>query len=264
MASASEPDFFCFLTELQMTWSFQLYSARNFTPWDDVLAMVAAAGYRNVEGFGGLYEDPAALRAMLDRHGLSMPTAHFSLDLLENDFDKARSIAETLGVKTMICPHVAADLRPSDEAGWRGFAARLAAVNDTCAKAGYAFAWHNHDFEFENTDGIVPMRVILDAAPEIGWEIDVAWVVRGGADPLAWIANTAPASSPPMSRTSRRRAKRPMRMAGPMSAMASLDWPAIMKELRERTATEFFIMEHDNPSDVKRFASRSLASAQQF
>ena len=247
-----------------MTWSFQLYSARNFTPWDDVLAMVAATGYRNVEGFGGLYEDPAALRAMLDRHGLSMPTGHFSLDLLENDFDKARSIAETLGVKTIICPHVAADHRPSDEAGWRGFAARLAAVNDTCAKAGYAFGWHNHDFEFENTDGIVPMRVILDAAPEIGWEIDVAWVVRGGADPLAWIREYG-------TRIVAAHVKdiAPEGEAADEDGWADvghgvIDWPAIMKELRERTATEFFIMEHDNPNDVKRFASRSLASAQQF
>ena len=71
-----------------------------------ILAMVAAAGYSQVEGFGGLYQDPAGLRAMLDANGLSMPTAHFGLDMLENDFGKARSIAETLGVKTVICPHI--------------------------------------------------------------------------------------------------------------------------------------------------------------
>ena len=247
-----------------MTWSFQLYSARNFTPWDDVLAMVAAAGYHNVEGFGGLYEDPTALRALLDKHGLSMPTAHFSLDLLEKDFDKARSIAETLGVATVICPHVAAELRPVDEAGWRGFAARLAAVNEACAKAGLAFAWHNHDFEFEGTDGIVPMRVILDAAPEIGWEIDVAWVVRGGADPMAWIREygTRIVAAHVKDIAPEGEAKEEDGWADVGHGV--LDWPGIMKALRERTAAKILVMEHDNPSDVKRFASRSLASAQQF
>lgn len=247
-----------------MTWSFQLYSARNFTPWDDVLAMVAATGYRNVEGFGGLYEDPAALRAMLDRHGLSMPTGHFSLDLLENDFDKARSIAETLGVTTIICPHIAADHRPSDEAGWRGFAARLAAVNDTCAKAGYAFGWHNHDFELANTDGIVPMRVILDTAPEIGWEIDVAWVVRGGADPLAWIGEYGTRIIAAHVKDIAPRGEAADEDGWADVGHGVIDWPVIMKTLREQTAAKIFIMEHDNPNDVKRFASRSLASAQQF
>ena len=33
---------------------------------------------------------------------------------------------------------------------------------------------------------------MLDAAPGIGWEMDVAWVIRGGADPLKWIAEYGP------------------------------------------------------------------------
>ena len=37
--------------------SFQLYSARNFPPWAEILKMVAAAGYKQVEGFGALYAD---------------------------------------------------------------------------------------------------------------------------------------------------------------------------------------------------------------
>jgi sugar phosphate isomerase/epimerase len=96
-----------------MEFSFQLYSARNFQPWNEVLAMVAKAGYRKVEGFGGLYDDPSALRSLLDRNGLSMPSGHFGLDMLEKDFDRALAIAETLGIETMICPHIAAELRPA-------------------------------------------------------------------------------------------------------------------------------------------------------
>src|SRR5690606_5313103 len=102
-----------------MNWSFQLYSARDFQPWSDVLKMVADAGYTQVEGFGGMYGDPAGLRSLLDTNRLSMPTGHFALDMLENDFATARRIAETLGIGTLICPHIAADLRPADTAGWR-------------------------------------------------------------------------------------------------------------------------------------------------
>ena len=72
-----------------MNWSFQLYSARNFQPWDKVLKLLGKLGYKEVEGFGGVYDDPAGLRTELDKNGLSMPTGHFSIDMLENDFDSA-------------------------------------------------------------------------------------------------------------------------------------------------------------------------------
>ena len=52
-------------------WSFQLYSARNFQPWDKVLKMLGQVGYTQVEGFGGVYADPAAFRKELDSNGLA-------------------------------------------------------------------------------------------------------------------------------------------------------------------------------------------------
>ena len=44
------------------TWSFQLYSARNFQPWDERAEDARQVGYTQVEGFGGVYADPAAFR----------------------------------------------------------------------------------------------------------------------------------------------------------------------------------------------------------
>ena len=73
-----------------MNWSFQLYSARNFQPWDAVVATLGQLGYKEVEGFGGVYADPAGFRKELDKAGLAMPSGHFSLDMLENDFDGVR------------------------------------------------------------------------------------------------------------------------------------------------------------------------------
>ena len=87
-----------------MDFSFQLYSARNFQPWSDVLAMLAAAGYKNVEGFGGVYEDPSASRKLMDQNGLSMPSGHFSIDALEGDLDGVLKTASTLGIKQIYCP----------------------------------------------------------------------------------------------------------------------------------------------------------------
>ncbi len=248
-----------------MNWSFQLYSAREFQPWADVLKMVAAAGYAQVEGFGGVYEDPAAFRAMLEENGLTMPTGHFSLDMLEADFATARKIAGTLGIETVICPHVATELRPSDKAGWLTFAGRLAAVHENCGEAGLRFAWHNHDFEFVPAgDGAIPMREILDAAPAIGWEIDVAWIVRGGADPLAWIdeygSRIVAAHVKDIAKPGDKEDEDGWEDVG----HGTMDWAGIMKALREQTQAKVFVMEHDNPSDVARFARRSINSANGF
>lgn len=248
-----------------MDWSFQLYSARNFQPWPDVLKALGELGYRNVEGFGGIYADPAALRAELDRNGLAMPSGHLSVDQLEGDLDGALATARTLGIRLIACPFIAAEQRPADAAGWHGFGERLAGIGARVAEAGYGFAWHNHDFEFKPLpDGSVPMTHILEAAPKIGWEMDVAWVIRGGADPLPWIERYG----------DRIVAVHVKDIARPGHGLdedgwsdvghGTVDWKGLIAALRDKTKAGLLIMEHDNPNDFRRFASRSLASAKTY
>lgn len=248
-----------------MTWSFQLYSARNFQPWSNVLKTLGELGYEQVEGFAALYENPASLRAELDRNGLSMPSGHFAIDLLESDFGKARQIAETLGIRLIACPYIAADQRPDSAEAWRAFGQRLGRIGETAKAAGFDFAWHNHDFEFRPlADGSLPMTHILEAAPGIGWEIDVAWVIRGGADPREW-----------MDRYGSRILAVHVKDIAPAGEAASEDgwadvghgtvgWKDLVARLRAKTPAKFFIMEHDNPSDYRRFARRSIEAARTF
>ena len=248
-----------------MDFSLQLYSARNFQPWEEVLKLVAEAGYAAVEGFGDAYADPPGLRAGMDRNRLAMPTAHFSLGMLENEFDAVRGIAEALGVELLVCPWLDADLRPADAAGWQAFGERLAAVGERAAKAGYGFAWHNHDFEFEPLgDGSIPQQIILEAAPAIGWEIDVAWVARSGADPLAWIdaygARIVAAHIKDIA---------PPGQAEDEDGWADvghgvMDWPGLLEALRENTPVKIIVMEHDNPRDFGRFARRSIEAVRRY
>lgn len=248
-----------------MTWSFQLYSARNFQPWDQVLETLASIGFRNVEGFGGLYGDARALRARLDRHGLAMPTAHFSLDMLENDFAAAIEMARLLGVSLMVCPHITADLRPADAAGWRAFGERLGKVGERARWAGFDFAWHNHDFEFVALDdGSVPMTHILEAAPSIGWEIDVAWVIRGGADPAAWIAEHAGRIVAVHVKDIAPAGENADEDGWADVGHGSVGWDELVRLLKTRCPARYYIVEHDNPSDFARFARRSLATVERY
>lgn len=245
--------------------SFQLYSARKAGSWNDVFRTLAALGYTRVEGFGGVYADPAGLRSALDGHGLAMSSGHFALDMLEDDLPKTLELAAALGIGHIYCPHLAAGDRPADAAGWAAFGRRLAAVGDAVAGAGMTFGWHNHDFEFMPlVDGIVPMQTILEAAPGIGWECDVAWIVRGGADPFDWIA-----------RFGDRITAVHVKDIAPAGECAdedgwadvghgTMDWRGLMVALHDRTPADLFVMEHDMPSDFERFARRSMATFRQF
>src|SRR6218665_600613 len=171
-----------------MDFSFQLYSARNFPPLDDVLGRLSHFGYKQVEGFGGLYAEADALAASLKKYGLTMPTGHFGLTQLL-DTDAALKTAETLGIKYLYCPAIPKEERENQpESRWVQLGETLAKLGETFRKRGFGFGWHNHAFEFAPLpNGKLPMDILLETAAHNEWEMDVAWVVKGGQDPLTWI-----------------------------------------------------------------------------
>ncbi|NQW01246.1 MAG: sugar phosphate isomerase/epimerase [Rhodospirillales bacterium] len=239
-------------------YSYQLYGSRNNPPLDRTLAMLAAAGYRETEGYGGVYADPQATRAAHDAAGLTMPSAHFSLDLLTNDSKIAIETAQALGVSSIYAPHLAEAERPTDGPGYRAFADQLETLARTYGAAGFHFGWHNHAFEFAALDdGTVPMKVILDHAPSIGWEADIAWIVRGKADPFQWLAAY-------QDRVSAIHIKDIAPVGECLDedgwadvGYGTMEWPALMNAVAG-APVKHFVMEHDKPNDDARFARRSI------
>lgn len=238
--------------------SFQLYSARNATPWENVLKTLGDLGYTQVEGFGGVFDDAAGFRALMDQNGLAMPSAHFSIAMLEDEMDKVMDLATTFGVKRIYCPFVMPEDRPSDEAGWAAFAARLEAVGKAVQAKGLGFGWHNHEFEFVAcADGSIPMQVILDNAPSIDWEADIAWIVRGDADPFEWIQKYGNRITAAHVKDIAPAGENTDEDGWADVGQGTVDWPGLMTALRAADV-DLFIMEHDNPSDNTRFATRSI------
>jgi sugar phosphate isomerase/epimerase len=247
-----------------MMFSYQLYSSRNFPPLTETLRMLKSAGYTGVEGFAAMYPDDAAaasVAAAVKDAGLVMPTGHFDLASLEGNPDGVMRMARVLGIKTIICPWIAPDDRPIDVTGWQALGRRLEAAAGPFLAAGFKFGWHNHDFEFRPLPGgQLPHDLMFAAAPSIGWEMDVAWVVKGGQDPLAFIA-----------RYGARILTAHVKDIAPAGQNAGedgwadvgtgiVDWPRIYTALKA-TPCAHFIMEHDNPSDHARFAQASIAAA---
>lgn len=240
--------------------SFQLYSGRNFPPLEDEFALLARLGYRNVEGYGGLFGEPDALRAQLDRHGLAMPTAHFGLDQLR-DRQTTAGIARTVGVKTLYCPAIPREKWEQPEEEWVALAAELAELGKFYKGEGFGFGWHNHHFEFWPTDsGRLPMDIILEGAPDIDWEMDVAWVVRGRNDPNKWIADHGGRINAVHVKDIAPEGEAEDEDGWADVGHGTMDWAGLLTTVKSGTRAQYLVMEHDNPSDLERFASRSFAT----
>ena len=238
--------------------SYQLYSSREFPPLLNTMKMLRDAGYTHVESFGGLYDDVPALKADLDASGMTLPSGHFSVDALTHDQARTLEIAASLGIQSIYAPHLTVEKRPTDAAGWTKFGQQLEALALTYKAAGLGFGWHNHDFEFAATDdGSIPMRLILDAAPSLEWEIDIAWIVRGGADPLQWIAEYRDRLTAVHIKDIAREGDCLDEDGWADVGHGTMDWPGIMQALTT-APIRHYVMEHDNPNDHERFARRSI------
>lgn len=238
--------------------SFQLYSARKFPPLDNQLAVLAKLGYRNVEPYGGLFQHPAELKAALQKHKLSAPTAHIGIDRLRSDVDGAAKLAKEFGVKELIVPAVPQEERTNDAAGWKKLGAELAGYQRKLAAHGLGLAWHNHSFEFARLpDGSYPLDHIFAAAPDLHWQADIGWIAWAGEDPIAWMKKYA-------SRVVSVHVKdlAPKGQNADEDGQADvghgvLDWKTLAPAVKA-AGIKYLVMEHDNPSDFERFARRSF------
>ncbi|MFZ9119536.1 MAG: sugar phosphate isomerase/epimerase family protein [Paracoccaceae bacterium] len=244
--------------------SYQLYSSRNFGPLDQTISMLSEAGYRQVEGFGGVYGNPDALRGDLDRAGLSMTTGHFDLKMVEDTPEKAINIARSLGMKALFVPYLDAADRPTTAEGWLAFGKRLQEAGKPIRDAGLPFGWHNHDFEFKNIEGdMLPLDLILEGGPELALELDLAWVSVGGQRPSDWVHKYSDRLIAVHVKDIAHEGECLDEAGWEDVGHGTMDWVDTISAVRE-TACQFFVMEHDNPKDDARFARRSLAAANTF
>ena len=247
--------------------SYQLYSSRNFGPLPDTLKMLGGLGYRQVEGYGGLFADLKAiddLKGDLADNGLVMKTGHFGMDMVKGDAPRVLEIAKVLDMEGIFVPAIGPDERQKDAAGWAAFGRELAEAGKPYRDAGLTFGWHNHAFEFADLGGAdKPLDLILQGSDDLALELDVAWVQVGGEDPIGWI-----------DKYSDRIVAAHIKDIAPKGTAEDedgwadvghgvMDWPAIMAALG-KTGARYFVMEHDNPKDDRRFATRSIEAARNF
>jgi sugar phosphate isomerase/epimerase len=167
----------------------QLYTVRSEMPKDfeGTIAKVAQTGYKEVE-FAGYYKhSPADVKAILSKNGLTAPSTHIPLDIVENQWPETLEAAHTIGHEYIVCPWVDEKLRNAE--GWKHIVEVFNKAGEASQKAGIQFCYHNHSFEFSPVDGLggkLAYDYLLESTDPklVKMEMDLCWISVAGKDPL--------------------------------------------------------------------------------
>jgi sugar phosphate isomerase/epimerase len=163
----------------------QLYTIRNLIKDDNLLSLlqqIRAIGYEEVELFPVVYKHTEReLTSILRRSGLTAASGHFNYE----DFVSKIPYAHRLGLKWMVCPMLPKVQWGSPE-GFRRAAAAFNQWGKQCQQHGMRFAFHNHNYEFQDLKGTTGFDILVkETDPELVWlEMDTYWITQAGRDPV--------------------------------------------------------------------------------
>lgn len=174
----------------------QLYTIRDAMAADvpGSLKKVSDLGYKYVEladySDGKFYGyAPAEFRKMVNDLGMEVMSSHTKVEAEGITLDNAKIMAEahaTLGAKFCVQPWIEEVDRNIES--YKRMIGDWNQVGMIMKETGIQFGYHNHNFEFDNIDGVVPYYDIFMTemdADLITMELDLFWASKAGQDPVA-------------------------------------------------------------------------------
>jgi sugar phosphate isomerase/epimerase len=236
----------------------QLYTVRDLMKqdFDGTLAKVAAIGYKEVEFAGYFDHSPKDVRAAVDRHGVTAPSAHIDYKSLGEKFPEVIEAAKVVGHEYLVNPWIEEEIRKQPD-GWKHAAETFNRAGEACKKAGIQFAYHNHWFEFLPVNGKLPYDLLLtECDPNlVKMELDLCWITVGGQDPLKYF-DRYPGRFPLVH-------VKDVKRVPPVTAGGAQDFGSSMKDMTEvgsgiidwkkifaqsdKAGIKHYFVEHDNP-----------------
>lgn len=168
--------------------ALQLYTMRTPAAKDlaDTLKKCKEMGWEYVQWSGMPNMDGEKIKAALDAAGLKAISAHVGMEPFEKDFDKAIADWKTVGVTDLAPGGMMNDCK-KDLAAWKKGCERLQAIAVKMKAQGIRLSYHNHTFELEKfpEDPRTKLDILMEMAPDVDMELDVAWCFEAGVDPAA-------------------------------------------------------------------------------
>ena len=243
--------------------SVQVYTARNFKPYEDIFRFLSEQGLKNVE----LFEVEAfnETKDLLEKYDLTAKSSHIGFNTLKNT-DEIISNLKKLNVKYAIIPCPVGKpggkfeaIFDKNEEEWNAFGKELSSYVQVFEDNGLKLGYHNHAFEFNSLpSGKMPLECILDHNENLKFEIDLGWVVAGKADPVFWTKKYASkiiaCHIKDFSSSERDLINHESQCA---IGEGFINWKKVLGEVKN-TACDIFALEHDDPIDYKEYVSKSL------
>jgi len=163
----------------------QLYTVRDSMAVDveKTLQGIAGIGYKEVEFAGYFTRTAKEIRDMLARYGLTSPSTHVDGETVQDDPNPFVELSAEAGHEYVTIAYMQEQNRQSidDYKRWAEVANRL---GEACQRNGIRAAYHNHEFEFQAIDGVVPFDILVNEtdADLLDFEIDFFWVAEAGWD----------------------------------------------------------------------------------
>lgn len=188
--------------EVKKDVGIQIYTLRNQIDesLEKTLEKVAEIGYSWIEAFG--YENgkilgktPVEFKKLVNDLGMTMPSIH-SVTEVSSGTGKSAILdamkvtiedAKTAGAKYLVYAYLEEEERDSLD-DYKRHADLFNSFGELCNDAGLQFAYHNHDFEFMNFDGVKPYDYLLENTdPDlVKMELDLYWIKKAGEDPVEY------------------------------------------------------------------------------
>jgi len=170
----------------------ELYSVRDELARDlmGTVSAVAKQGYEVVEFYSPYAQwttDYAKeVRKLLDDLNIKCLSTHNDKRGLEGDGLKhAIDLNQIIGSKTIV---MASSGRNETEDDWKRVAAELTAASEALKPVKMRAGYHNHQLEFTEHNGFVPMVILGANTPkDVTLQFDVGTCMEVGYDPIKWI-----------------------------------------------------------------------------
>lgn len=229
----------------------QLWSVKDEIKHDfeGTLGKIGQLGFQGVEfagEFGRYKDDPAGLKAFLDKHQLQCAGAHMQFDqLAAGRFDATTAFYKTLGCDNLV---ISMDKRGATTQQSAQMSQELSALAARLGARGMRIGYHNHAEEMAGAFGSTPWDVIARGTPPASiMQQDVGWTTYAGKDPVAYVTRY-----PGRTRTTHFKAKLAEgATAGATAGMPIIgqdktDWVALTRAVRRVGGTDWIIIEQED------------------
>ena len=232
-----------------------------------VYAFIAQLGYKEIERNDNYGMTSADCRSFLD--GLKLRTVIWGMntqDILSfaggkrEELDRSIAECKTAGAKYIACYSTTKDYSQTIQ-GWKDWAALLNRVGEYCAGKGLKLIYHNHAGEFTPIDGVMPYDVLVAALnPKFcNMELDIYWVAKGGADPVA-VMKSYPGRFPVLHLKDMSKGED---QYFEDMGYGIIDYLSVFRAAKV-AGVKHFIIEHDRPTDSKRSIERGAGFFKNF